>query len=53
MFDSNYEESLPLEIELLDLICYSLGIDVMFVMFETLLYEVNYVNTKSKLNIYE
>ena len=53
IFDSNYNKALPLVIESLNIICYSLDGYDMFSMFETVLYSVRYVSTKARLKLAE
>ena len=53
IFDSNYNKALPLVIESLNIICYSLDCYDMFSIFETVLYSVRYVSTKARLKLAE
>ena len=51
IFDSNYKKALTLTTKGLNLIYSTLFGEGMFAMFETVFYEVKYVNNKEILNI--
>ena len=51
IFDSNKKKALPLTLDSLNIICSTSEGEVMFTMFETVLYAFRYINNIGKLNI--
>ena len=53
IFESNYKKELPLTLDSLNLICFTLEVEGMFDMFEKVFRAVRYINNRGKLKIYE